>query len=245
MKTLQNHTLLYDKDCPMCNLYSKAFINCGMMDKEGRENFSEMSAQNEMIIDYNRAKNEIALINHHTNEVAYGLDSLLVIIGNSFPTLEKIGRLKPIYWFFKKFYCLVTYNRKIIVPSGKFITEKSCVPSFNLKYRLLYIFITLLFSILIFSHNIPKLLPIQSKSAILLVAFLITLSFEVIILGFFSKRKLFDYLGNFATVLLLGALFLLPLLLFNLDSIFYFSYLIINLSFMAVELFRRWLLIIK
>jgi len=245
MKTLQNHTLLYDKDCPMCNLYSKAFINCGMLDKEGRENFSEMSAQNELIIDYNRAKNEIALINHDKNEVAYGLDSLLVIIGNSFPTLEKIGRLKPVYWFFKKLYSLVTYNRKIIVPSGKLITEKSCVPSFNLKYRLFYIFVALLFSSVIFSHYFSRILPIKGNFEFLLVAFLITLSFEIIILGFFSKRKLFDYLGNFATVILSGALFLLPLLLFKLDATFCFYYLMVNLIFMSVELFRRWLLLLK
>ena len=82
MKTLQNHTLIYDKDCPMCTLYSGAFIKCGMLENDGRENFSEMSAKNELIIDYERAKNEIALINQNSGEVRYGLDSLLVIIGH-------------------------------------------------------------------------------------------------------------------------------------------------------------------
>ena len=123
MKTLENHTLLYDKDCPMCEVYSSTFIKCGMLEKDGRENFSQMSEKNEILIDYNRAKNEIALINQNSREVSYGLDSLLVIIGNSFPTLEKIGRIKPIYWFFKKFYSFISYNRKVIVPSSELVTE--------------------------------------------------------------------------------------------------------------------------
>ena len=53
MKTLENHTLLYDKDCPMCEVYSSTFIKCGMLEKDGRENFSQMSAKNEMIIAFN------------------------------------------------------------------------------------------------------------------------------------------------------------------------------------------------
>ncbi len=37
MKTLRNHTLIYDKECPMCNLYSKGFIQSGMLDENGRK----------------------------------------------------------------------------------------------------------------------------------------------------------------------------------------------------------------
>lgn len=105
MKILNNHTLIYDNECPMCNLYSKGFIKSGMLNENGREAFTELSLGNEKLIDFNRAKNEIALVDHEQNKVIYGLDSLLLIIGNSFPRLEKI-RIKPLYWFFKKLYSL-------------------------------------------------------------------------------------------------------------------------------------------
>ena len=114
MKTLQNHTLIYDNECPMCNIYSKGFIKSGMLDESGREAFTELSFKNKNLIDFNRAKNEIALVDHSKNKVIYGLDSLLLIIGNSFPTLEKIARIQPLYWFFKKLYSFVSYNRKQI-----------------------------------------------------------------------------------------------------------------------------------
>lgn len=43
MKPLQNHTLIYDNECPMCNIYSKGFIIYGMLDEDGREAFAELS----------------------------------------------------------------------------------------------------------------------------------------------------------------------------------------------------------
>jgi predicted DCC family thiol-disulfide oxidoreductase YuxK len=37
MKTLENHTLFYDKDCPMCNIYTARFIKTKMLDANGRK----------------------------------------------------------------------------------------------------------------------------------------------------------------------------------------------------------------
>jgi len=131
MKTLQNHTLIYDNECPMCNIYSKGFITCGMLDENGREAFTELTLKNKNLIDFKHAKNEIALVDHNKNEVIYGLDSLLLIIGNSFPFFGKIARIQPLYWFFKKLYSFVSYNRKQIIPSKKDDTEQSCIPDLN------------------------------------------------------------------------------------------------------------------
>ena len=240
MKNLKNHTLLYDKDCPMCEVYSNAFIKCGMLEKDGRENFSDMSEKNEMNIDYERAKNEIALINQNNNEVSYGLDSLLVIIGNSFPLLEKVGRLKPVYWFFKKFYSFISYNRKVIVPSSKLNTAKSCVPSFNLKYRLLYIGFVLLFSTLILGFYNEKLFPFfHNNFELEFFICCMQIVWQSLFLSFYLKEKVWDYLGNMMTVSLLGTLLLIPILFFKFDQIFYFIYFGMVVFIMFLEHFRR------
>ncbi len=107
--------------------------------------------RNKTLVDFDRAKNEIALVDHNRNKVVYGLDSLLLIIGNSFPLLEKIARIQTLYWFFKRLYSFVSYNRKQIIPSAKNKTEQSCVPDFNLKYRIAYIAFTVIFSAYILS----------------------------------------------------------------------------------------------
>ena len=60
MKTLANHTLLYDEDCPMCNIYTAGFIKTKMLDSAGRKPLIAINESEEIYIDIERAKNEIA-----------------------------------------------------------------------------------------------------------------------------------------------------------------------------------------
>lgn len=240
MKTLKNHTLIYDNECPMCKIYSKGFTKCGMLDENGREAFSEMTSKNKSIIDFNRAKNEIALVDHNKNEVAYGLDSLLLIIGNSFPLLERIARVRPLYWFFKKLYSFVSYNRKQIIPSGKDHTDQSCVPDFNLKYRVGYIVFVVFFSSYILSLWATKLGLNLSQN--FLREFIICLGqivWQTIFLKVYLKNKIWDYLGNMMTVSLIGTILLIPVLFTYFSPVFYLIYFGIVVSIMFFEHLRR------
>ena len=36
MKTLENQTLLFDEDCPLCRIYTSRFIKAGMLDENGK-----------------------------------------------------------------------------------------------------------------------------------------------------------------------------------------------------------------
>lgn len=240
MKTLKNHTLIYDDECPMCNLYSKGFTKCGMLDEEGREAFTEITLRNKTLIDFNRAKNEIALIDHNRNEVVYGLDSLLLIIGNSFPLLEKIARMKPLYWFFKKLYSLISYNRKQIIPSQKDDTEQSCVPDFNLKYRVAYIILVVIFSAYILSVFSGKVnLNLERNFMREFAICLGQILWQTIFLKAYLKDKIWDYLGNMMTVSLIGTLLLIPALMTSFTPVFYMIYFGIVVLIMFVEHIRR------
>ncbi|RZJ48695.1 MAG: DUF393 domain-containing protein [Flavobacterium sp.] len=240
MKTLKNHTLIYDNECPMCNIYSKGFIKCGMLDESGREAFTELTFKNENLIDFNRAKNEIALVNHDKNEVIYGVDSLLLIIGNSFPLLEKIARIQPLYWFFKKLYSFVSYNRKQIIPSKKDDTEQSCVPDFNLKYRLAYLVFVVFFSGYILSLFTAKLgFNVGHHFLREFTICLCQIVWQTVFLKSYLKEKLWDYLGNMMTVSLIGTLLLIPALFLNLNSISSIIYFGIVVFIMFWEHLRR------
>ena len=240
MKTLQNHILIYDNDCPMCNIYSKGFIKTGMLDENGREAFSEISQETKNIIDFHRSKNEIALIDTKENKVIYGLESLLTIIGNSFPNLEKIARIRPFHWFFERLYKFVSYNRKQIIPSEKVLTETNCVPDFNLKYRVFYIAFVLLFSTFILGIYNQKLFPFF-KENFQLEFFICSMQivWQSVFMGFYLKEEFWDYLGNMMTVSLMGTLLLIPTLFFNLKPIFYFIYFGIVVFIMFMEHMRR------
>jgi len=240
MKTLKNHTLIYDNECPMCNIYSKGFIKSGMLDENGREAFTDMSLRNKNLIDFHRAKNEIALVDHEKNKVIYGLDSLLLIIGNSFPTLEKITRIQPFYWFFKKLYSFVSYNRKQIIPSKKDNTEEACIPDFNLKYRLAYLAFVVIFSGYILSIFSTKLgLGLTQNFWREFTICIGQIVWQIVFLKFYLKDKTWNYLGNMMTVSLIGTLLLVPSLFLNLNSAFSIVYFGIVVFIMFLEHMRR------
>ncbi|PWN72235.1 hypothetical protein C1631_006450 [Chryseobacterium phosphatilyticum] len=240
MKALKNHTLIYDNECPMCNLYSKGFTQCGMLDQEGREAFTELSAQNKRLIDFHRAKNEIALVDYKNNKVVYGLDSLLLIIGNSFPLLEKIARIQPLYWFFKRLYSFVSYNRKQMIPSKKDDTGQSCIPDFNLKYRLAYIGFVVFFSAYILSVFSAKLgVGLERNFGRELSVCFGQILWQIIFLQTYLKDKIWDYLGNMMTVSLLGTLLLVPTLFTDFSPAFYLIYFGTVVFIMFLEHIRR------
>ncbi|PKF73949.1 hypothetical protein CW752_11865 [Chryseobacterium sp. PMSZPI] len=221
-------------------MYSKGFTQCGMLDEDGREAFTEISIRNKNLVDFNRAKNEIALVDHNSNEVVYGMDSLLLIIGNSFPLLEKVARIKPLYWFFKKLYSFVSYNRKQIIPSRKTDTEESCVPDFNRKYRLAYIVFVAIFSACILSLFSGKLgMDLNRNFFREFTVCLGQIFWQTIFLKMYLKNKIWDYLGNMMTVSLIGTLLLIPALLTNFTPFFYVVYFGIVVLIMFLEHMRR------
>jgi hypothetical protein len=217
MKTLENQTLLYDEDCPLCSVYTTGFIKSGMLDENGRKSYCQLSPEEQNFVDLKRAANEIALVDNKTKTVIYGIDSLLKVIGFSFPWMEKIGNLKPIKLFLKKSYSFISYNRKVIIPS-KIKKEKKlqCIPDFNFKYRILYVLFAstiTTFVLSIFSDSI-SILP---KSTVLreLILSLGQIVFQSLFLIKFDKKIILNYIGNLMTVSLMGSLLLIPILILN------------------------------
>ncbi|MRX38846.1 hypothetical protein GJU43_06140 [Flavobacterium sp. LC2016-23] len=215
MKTLQNQTLLYDEDCPLCQVYTTGFIKAKMLDENGRKSYCELSENEQAFVDVNRASNEIALIDNQNKTVLYGIDSLLKVIGFSFPLIEKTGNLKPIKFFLKKLYSFVSYNRKVIIP-GKINKDikLQCIPDFNYKYRLLFIgFATAITSIVLYHY--AALLPVlpQAGSTREVLIALGQLAFQSLFMLKYDKKTILNYAGNLMTVSLLGSLVLLPVLI--------------------------------
>jgi len=162
-------------------------------------------------------QNEIALIDTKNKTVIYGIDSLLKVIGNSFPIIEKIGNLKPIKFLLNKLYSFISYNRKVIIPSKKTNeTELQCVPTFNYTYRFLYIvFAAIITTFVLFKFsNSISLLPQSTIQRELLLAF-----GQIVFQGLFflkiDRKTTINYMGNLLTVSLMGSIILLPILVIN------------------------------
>lgn len=217
MNTLENHTLLYDTECPLCNFYTASFISAKMLDKKGRVPFNQLKSLKIKSIDAQRATNEIALVNTKTNQVIYGIDSLLKVIGSSFPLVEKIGNFKPIYFLLQKLYSFISYNRKVIIPAE--LKKKEvlvCEPDFNVKYRLLFIALSIgitFYSLRYFSPLIKNLPSLSLTGEFLLAMGLIV--FQSLFFVGKSVKTTINYLGNLMTVSLVGCLGLIQIIVLN------------------------------
>lgn len=245
MKTLKNHLIIFDAECPMCRLYTQAFVNSGMLDKAGRASYQELPEQTCPILDRQRAVNEIALVNRETGEVTYGIASLFKIFATSFPLLKPLLLFRPFVWLMSKVYAFVSFNRRVIIPSATANNEFELQPTFKLNYRLAYLFVTWLLTAWVLSayaYLMPGLLPDGSAYREYIICGG-QLFFQGAIIGLTHKNKRWDYLGNMMTISFAGALLLLPAMFLarwvDLPAIVYAGYFMLVAGLMFLEHIRR------
>lgn len=203
MKKLSNHTLIYDSECPLCDLYTRGFIKSGMLDENGRVMYG--CAKVPASFDNERARNEIALVDYETGTVMYGIDSLVKILGHSFPVIGGVAAFWPVRIFLEQLYSFISYNRKVIAPAEVFEKRGSCTPAYHLGYRIAYIvFAWIVSSLILTAYATP------------LTSFLVgggQIIFQMVFVRFMTRDRLMHYIGNMMTVSLIGALLLLPMLI--------------------------------
>jgi predicted DCC family thiol-disulfide oxidoreductase YuxK len=211
MKKLTKNVIIYDSECPMCALYTGAFTQYGWLDKDGRWEYAAIDKFAACkLVDKERAKNEIALVDIEKQEVRYGLDSMLHIVGYNLPILKPLFANKLFFNALKQLYMLISYNRKVIAPSSK-QTAESCIPDFNVLYRFAYIMLAL-YAVLALAwyvgtaYQMPVFLPTLVAGFWLLSA-LASL--------FMMKESAIIYLGQLVTTLLIAGLLAVPLVWFT------------------------------
>lgn len=244
MKPLENQTLLYDHECPLCNAYTSAFVKTGMLDKEGRQKFSEAVSNGHVNVDWDKARNEIALVNRKDNSVKYGVKALMAIISHNATCLKPLFDFKPFVAVMQQLYSFISYNRKVIVPGRTFEEKGSCTPDLNYPYRWAYILLAWLITsitLVFYSKLLAPLIPPTN----FIREFLICggqIVFQGIIVYFTRKDRCIHYLGNMMTISLAGALLLLPMIFVQqwinseLISLIYFFFVV---GLMFLEHMRR------
>jgi len=245
MKTLENHLVLFDAECPMCRAYTKAFVKTGMLDDHGRAAY-----QNEMntvcpIIDKQRAVNEIALVNLKNGEVTYGIKSLFKIVGNACPVFGSLFLFQPFIWLMGKLYAFIAYNRRVIIPSGKTGDAYAYQPTFKLHYRIAYLLFTWFctgYILTAYAHLLTGVIPIGNafREYIICGGQII---FQGAVIITFAKDKLWNYLGNMMTISFAGSLLLSVMLMashwFVMPPVFFPLWFMLTAGLMFLEHIRR------
>ncbi|HEX2533144.1 MAG TPA: hypothetical protein VHK69_05385 [Chitinophagaceae bacterium] len=183
-----------------------------MLESSGRSSYQQMDAAAGVLIDQPRSVKEIVLLNHKTKEVYYGVDSLVRIIGHSFPLLHCLYRVTILRWLALKSYRLVSFNRKVVMPEAA--EEGRFQPGFHAGYRLAYMLVALFvtaFVLHLYGRLLQNFIPSGSYLREILFCggqFL----WQGVLLRKQTTRTRWTYLGNMITVSLMGALLLLPVL---------------------------------
>ena len=244
MKTLTDHTIIYDEECPLCDLYTRTFLRTGMLDQHGREKFTAVEKCSKARVDWNRARNEIALINKKNGSVLYGVDSLMKILEYQWPLLKPLFANRIFHFLMQQFYFFISYNRKVIVPASVFEKQNTCTPDLNISYRWAYIIFCWIITSLIlvsYSHLLVPVVPAGSY----LREFTICggqILFQGSIVALIRKEKFIHYIGNLMTIALAGALLLsIALLLTSVihSLLFYAIYFMLVVCLMFFEHIRR------
>jgi predicted DCC family thiol-disulfide oxidoreductase YuxK len=245
MKMLDNHLILFDAECPMCNVYTKAFVKAGMLDANGRAAYQVVDEQTCPMLDRQRAVNEIALVNRDTGEVTYGVQSLFKIISTAVPLFKPLFGFKPFVWLMAKAYAFISYNRRVIIPTPVERDKFAVQPSFKLHYRITYLIFTWIVTSYILSEYGKLLTEFLPQGPMYRELFVCggQILFQGLVVSCIFKNKKWEYLGNMMTISFAGALLLLPgLLIFNLLIISPLVYLVwfsLVVSLMFLEHIRR------
>lgn len=243
MRTLNNHKLLLDADCPMCRMYGKGFEKAGWVDKETYSPYQNFVVSADLPIDMNKARNEIALVDTEHKVVRYGVDALEHIVTNRFPALAPVLAWKPVDFFLRKLYKFISFNRKVIAPSEVKEGVQACAPDLNVKYRLLYIaFVAILSSLVLYQYTQPinDVMDWQNHLGREFMICAGQIFWQIVFLYRQLKNKLIDYLGNMMTVSMIGTLLLLPMLLIKDNWPFYTLFYFVGVvGFMLLEHMRR------
>jgi len=243
MDTLKNYLILYDAGCPMCSIYTKAFVNTGLLEQNGRASYQETPEAACPLVDRQRAVNEIALVNQTTGEVTYGVQSLFKVFGVAVPFLQPLFGFKPFVWLASKAYAFISYNRRVIIPAAS--EQYAYQPTFKLKYRVAYLLFTWALTACILTkyvHLMYGLLPVGTGYREYLICGG-QIFFQGAVVTIIAPTKKWAYLGNMMTISFAGALLLLPGLLIaalvNLSPLFYVCYFMGVAGLMFLEHIRR------
>ncbi len=211
---LENKVMIYDDTCPMCNWYTQKFVDVGVLPENGRMPFSKLENQFSEILDFNKARHEIPLIDKTTNTVIYGLDAFLLLFVRIFPIFKTFLGNKYIKGVLRIFYKFISYNRRVIVGEN---AKTSTSPNFHFGYRLAYI-IFIQFLVLCLHSSIIQIYFNNEK-----IKFLYCLVFSLcinlpmivpIIWSLFNSKmtqeNIFDFWANWLTTNFLSSVLVLP-----------------------------------
>lgn len=242
---MKNKILVYDDNCPLCSWYSSLFVRCGLLPSDGRKAFSTLDPSLLRLIDFNKSRNEIPLLDTGSGQVLYGIDALLEILGQRISFIKTVGHVQPVNWCLKKLYRFISYNRKVIVARKCGPGNIDCAPDMSYLYRVFFMLVFLVNNTLLLFplHDVVLAsIPGFSLSTLQVQAAHFSLVLINLVLAIsFNKSMAIEYLGQVNMLALLAILLLMPLMLLMRYVDLPAWMIVLYLGFTAVFIFKEYL----
>ncbi|MEM6804452.1 MAG: DCC1-like thiol-disulfide oxidoreductase family protein [Bacteroidota bacterium] len=146
---MENKSVIYDGACSLCIRSKNSLISLGFVKKEHVWAYQEMPDAHIPQVDYERFRNEMALIDLDGGPTMYGPEAISYLLSEKLSFLKRVFAIPLFYQIFAFIYRIVSYNRTaIIAPNSKKIRCASCEPDTPDNYRWLWISFALGFSLL-------------------------------------------------------------------------------------------------
>ena len=220
MKSLDGKLIIYDSNCKVCSALRDVVLRLTAIPEEKIKAFSDLDPEWSTHVDPERFKNVMALIDTSGGETIYGAEGVAYIFSSQYKLVNFLLSFKPIFRLFCLLYNIQAYNRYIIAtPKSKFACD--CFPDRVVKYRIGYIGITVLTSVLLTAlfgisirDHVAGLSGGEAAAQMLLMAgtgWVLQMALAMI----FLRNKALDYVGHLGTIMVAGLLILVPSMIFH------------------------------
>lgn len=206
--SLENHFLLYDKDCPLCCWYTDFLIKIKVLKVENRMPYQDVDREKYNTVNYVLAQNKIALLNTNNGSVIYGIDALGVLLNVYLPFVSLFLSFKPFHWLVDKLYLFISMNRKVIMPVSC-SENASCNPTRDWFWRIFFAGICFYLSINPISYFLQSdFFLCYNYIADNYVAYylFILVAIQFITISFLNELNLYEYIGQLAFLTFIGAI---------------------------------------
>jgi predicted DCC family thiol-disulfide oxidoreductase YuxK len=219
MKTLDNKLIIYDSNCKVCSFLRSFVLRFTAIPESKIKSFNNLDAAWLNNVDTDKFRNGMALLDTAGGKTIYGTDGIAYIFSSQYKIAEFFFKSRIVRTLFNALYKTTAYNRYIMAtPKSKF--ECDCFPDKVAKYRLSYIAITVLISIVLtalFGITLKGFFPgtsaLRAAIEMLLIAgtgWVLQIFFAVLLL----KNEALDYVGHLGTIMVAGLMILVPSMLF-------------------------------
>jgi len=219
MKTLNNKLIVYDSNCKVCSSLRELVLRFTSIPEAKIKAYKDLLSGQAQLVDTEKFKNVMALIDTSGGKTLYGAEGVAYIFSSQYKLANALLGFKPFYSLFSFLYKTQAYNRYIMAtPKSKF--ECDCFPDKVVKYRICYIAICLVISILLTAlfgislrHFFLGITAGEAAGQMLLMAGTGWV-LQILLAKIFMKDKVLDYTGHLGSIMVVGLLLLTPWMLF-------------------------------